>query len=144
MKLNLLKSNNRMPKSKRNDHRRTITPTGAQIEVNNVGFAVIDGTETIAEIKWSEVNTIFSYTRFMGGEKHLCLAFVLPPNGRDQEDQVVVNENINGWASLAKALFSAFPHHDQNWKEKASVSSNLPSLPVANYTANPVKVWPFP
>jgi hypothetical protein len=73
------------------DVRHTITPSEAKIVLGSDGFAIQCNDETIADIQWIAIQTIFAYTRFIDGRGSLCLAFELPPGPRGREDQVVLN-----------------------------------------------------
>ena len=123
------------------DVRRTLTPAGAKIVVGPDGFQVKDQHDTVADVRWNRVQAIFAYTRFIGGSGALCLAFVLPPGKGGEEDQVVVNENVEGWERLHSHLTSAFPALDNDWVSKATLDDAELAGFVPQFTANPVTVW---
>jgi hypothetical protein len=130
------------------DVRRTITPSDAHIALEHDGFAIRCDNETIANVQWIAIQTIFAYTRFIGGHGHLCLGFVLPPGSRGREDQVVVNEGVKGWEQLVSYMPSAFPSMDRDWVKKASCDPSQKgadeaiSRVVPSHVANPTQVWP--
>jgi hypothetical protein len=127
------------------DHRRTLTPIGAHIALTANGFEVRLNSEIIAVILWKQVQTIFAYTRFIQGHSNLCLAFVLPAQPRNKENQVVVNDGVTGWSELVAHLSGEFSPIENQWQSKAAVDSSEPE-PIANlipaFTVNPVQVWP--
>jgi hypothetical protein len=129
------------------DVRRTLTPRGAQIVLTDNGFEVRLDDESIAVVLWDQVQSIFAYTRFIRGHSNLCLAFVLPPRSRGEEDQVVVNDGVAGWRELVSHLPAMFSPLDSEWPVKAA-SDTSTATPVATivpiYVANPVQVWPLP
>lgn len=131
--------------NKRRDTRRTLTPEGALIALLAEGFEVRLGAESVAVVLWKQVRTIFAYTRFIGEQSNLCLAFVLPDNASGEEDQVVIHDAVLGWNGVAARLPAEFQSMDDAWREKATHDRmNHVSLTgiVQSYTVNVTQVWP--
>ena len=119
----------------------TLTPPDAIIVVSPDGFQVRDGANIIADVRWDQVQVVLAYTRYIDGAGTLCLAFGLPPKPNGNEVQIVVNDSVTGWSSLASHLNSVFPSLDKDWAEKATLEdADLADIAPA-FTANHVEVW---
>jgi hypothetical protein len=129
----------------KNDPRHTITPPSSGIAVTSTGFTVSSFTGVFAEMAWDGVKDVFAYTRFLGGDIHLCLAFA-PKAAR--KGQVVVNERVRGWEELLLALPEALGDLTPDWVQLASCDEqcrkmNEPlSRVIPDHVVNPVHVWP--
>jgi hypothetical protein len=116
-------------------------PADAIIVLREYGFEARHREEIIADVRWDLVQVVFAYTRYIGGRRMLCLAFILPCPPGGQEDQVVVNENVGGWPALLSSMSCAFPSLNRSWAEKAACDCSDISDIAPAFTANPVEVW---
>jgi hypothetical protein len=130
------------------DLRRTLTPVGSTILVSASALSIIKGRETIAELRWDQVQSIYAYTRYIDGVGALCLDFVLPVDEQGNEQRVVVHERLDGWASLKSELELAFPGLDKEWGTKAASEDVVSELArgglggiAPKFVANLVEVW---
>ena len=82
-----------------------------RLEFRNDGFIILADGASTATIEWAQVREIVAYRRDPGEKDLLCLGFRIAI----MDDYIEVDEETEGYQTLLKKIYEAFPSLKQKW-----------------------------